>query len=131
MILHQFYFQANKTQEDSIVDCIFCKIASREIPSEIVYEDDDLLFFKDVNPQAPVHILGITKKHISSINDVEDGDAELIGKIFLKFRDIARQYPELEKGHRIIVNTGKESGQTVFHIHFHIIGGRHMGWPPG
>ncbi len=113
------------------MDCIFCKIASHEIPSDIIYEDEKVLFFKDINPQAPIHILGIPKKHISTLNDLQDDDKELLGYIFLKIRDIVKDYPELEKGYRTVANTGKESGQTVFHVHFHILGGRHMGWPPG
>jgi len=114
-----------------MVDCIFCKIASGDIPSDIVYQDDELLIFKDINPQAPVHFLSIPKKHISSINELSEDDSGLIGRIFLKFRDIVKDYPEFNKGYRIVSNTGRESGQTVHHVHFHILGGRHMGWPPG
>lgn len=113
------------------MDCIFCKIISGEIPADTVYQDDDLFVFKDIGPQAPVHILIIPKKHISSVSELSENDAGLIGKIFLKIRDLVKNYPNLEKGYRIVTNTGKESGQTVFHLHFHILGGRHMAWPPG
>ena len=114
-----------------MIDCIFCKIAAHDIPSEIIYEDDEIFFFEDISPQAPVHFLGIPKKHIASISELDENDTNLICKILLKIRDIVKDYPELNKGYRVVINTGKESGQTVRHLHFHIIGGRHMGWPPG
>lgn len=114
-----------------MVDCIFCKIAAGEIPSEVVYQDESMMIFKDINPQAPVHLIIIPKKHIASVDDLTNDDAILIGKIFLQMKEIVKEYSRLDRGYRIICNTGKESGQTVFHIHFHLIGGRHMGWPPG
>ena len=112
-------------------DCIFCKIISGDIPSAVVYNDDDLLLFKDVNPQAPVHLLAIPKKHISSLNDLSAGDAHLIAKLFLKMKELAMGHKEMKKGYRIVTNCGRESGQSVFHIHFHLLGGRPMRWPPG
>ncbi|MFC1557450.1 histidine triad nucleotide-binding protein [candidate division KSB1 bacterium] len=114
-----------------MIDCVFCKVVTNEIPSEKVYEDDDMVFFKDITPQAPVHLLGIPKKHIVNINDLKDEDAGLIAKIFLRIRELVKEYPELSKGYRVVTNSGKESGQSVFHMHIHVIGGRYMGWPPG
>ena len=112
-------------------DCIFCKIVSGDIPSEIVYQDDEVFAFKDINAQAPVHILAVPKKHIASINDLTAEDANLMGTILLKLKEISQRYPELNKGYRIVTNCGRESGQSVFHIHFHLLGGRLMRWPPG
>jgi histidine triad (HIT) family protein len=113
------------------VDCIFCKIFAGEIPSEVVYKDDDILIFKDIDPKAPVHFLAIPGKHIESLNEFTESDTELLGKLFLKMRDIAADLPELKNGYRIVQNNGKEAGQTVFHMHFHLFGGRRMMWPPG
>lgn len=113
------------------MDCIFCKIVAREIPSEIIFEDDEILVFKDINPQAPLHLLGIPKKHIESLNDLDAADTGSVCKILLKFKDLATEFPEFKKGYRVVSNIGREAGQTVFHLHFHMLGGRHMGWPPG
>lgn len=111
-------------------DCIFCKIAAKEIPSAIIYEDEQILAFKDIEPQAPVHVLIIPKKHIDSANDVQEEDKEIIGKIFLKIKDIAKEL-DLDNGYRIVNNCGEDGLQTVNHIHFHLLGGRKMQWPPG
>lgn len=108
-------------------DCIFCKIINRDIPSDIIYEDEEILAFKDINPVAPVHIIFIPKKHISCINMLEDDDANLIGKIFIKIKEVAKQLGIADNGYRIINNCGDDAGQTVKHIHFHIIGGRNLG----
>lgn len=112
-------------------NCIFCKIVRKEIPAKVVYEDEDLLAFHDINPQAPIHILFIPKKHIESLDSLNDSDAELIGKIHLKIRDIARLHGLDKTGYRVVNNTGKDGGQTVFHIHFHLLGLRPLHWPPG
>ncbi|MFC1554657.1 histidine triad nucleotide-binding protein [candidate division KSB1 bacterium] len=112
-------------------DCIFCKIASGDIPANIIFQDDDFAIFEDINPKAPVHFLGIPKKHISSVKELEAEDTKLIGDLMHRMRKVAEDYPELSKGFRIVSNSGKESGQTVFHIHFHLLGGRRMAWPPG
>ncbi|MCP4723565.1 MAG: histidine triad nucleotide-binding protein [bacterium] len=113
------------------MECIFCKIFAGEIPSEIIYKDDDMLIFKDIEPKAPVHFLAIPGKHIESLDKLTESDTEVLGKLFLKMRDIAADIPELENGYRIVQNNGKEAGQTVFHMHFHLFGGRRMMWPPG
>lgn len=112
-------------------DCIFCKIINREIPASIVYEDETMIAFEDINPQAPVHILLIPKEHFPSLNEIPDEKKDLLSRLFLKARDIAREKGIIETGYRIVLNTGRESGQEVFHIHFHILGGRRMTWPPG
>ena len=109
---------------------IFKKIIDREIPAQIVYEDDRCLAFRDVAPQAPVHVLVIPKKEIASLNDLEDGDAELIAHIYLVIRDLARDL-KLEGGYRVVMNSGRDGGQSVDHLHFHLLGGRQLKWPPG
>jgi diadenosine tetraphosphate (Ap4A) HIT family hydrolase len=113
-------------------DCIFCKIAAGEIPSETVYEDEEIMAFKDLQPQAPVHVLVIPRKHISSLDEVQesDEDKELIGHLMSKIRIIAAQLG-LGNGYRIVANTGEDGLQTVQHLHFHLLGGRKMTWPPG
>lgn len=110
--------------------CIFCKIANKEIPAKVVYEDDRIVVFHDLEAQAPVHVLMISKKHIPSLNDVQEEDQELMGYMLLKVKDIAKQL-ELDNGYRLVVNCGEDGLQTVQHIHFHILGKRKMGWPPG
>ena len=112
-------------------DCIFCKIVRKEIPSEIVYEDEKVIAFKDINPQAPYHILVIPKEHYSTLLELKEKDKELIGHIFLVINKIAKDLGFAERGFRVVVNCKEEAGQTVFHIHFHILAGRSMGWPPG
>ncbi len=112
------------------MDCLFCKIASGEIPSSIVYEDGEMLAFRDIDPQAPTHILVIPKKHIISVSDIGDCDGEIIGKIFLKIKEIAIK-EGLENGYRVVTNIGSDGGQSVAHLHFHILGGRALSWPPG
>ena len=112
-------------------DCIFCKMATGEIEPDIVYQDDEILAFRDLNPQAPVHILIIPRRHISTINDMQSGDAELTGKLFLAAAKIADQEGIAEPGYRTVMNCNAGAGQTVFHVHLHLLGGRAMGWPPG
>lgn len=107
-------------------DCIFCKIIKGEIPSNKVYEDNDIIAFKDINPIAPVHILVVPKKHISSLNEIEENDELLIGKIFTTIKKIAKEN-NLENGYRVINNCGKDGRQEVMHIHFHLIGGKKLG----
>ncbi len=111
-------------------NCIFCKISSGEIPAEVVYEDEHILCFKDLDPQAPVHVLIIPKKHIASIQDVSFEDKDLIGHIMLKIKEIADKL-ELENGYRVVINCGEDGLQTVKHLHLHILGKRKMTWPPG
>jgi histidine triad (HIT) family protein len=109
---------------------IFQKIIDREIPADIVFEDDHCLAFRDVSPQAPTHLLVIPKKPIVSIAQLADDDAELLGHLWLTIRDLAEQL-KLDAGYRVVVNCGEQGGQTVDHLHFHLLGGRAMEWPPG
>ncbi len=111
-------------------DCIFCKIASHEIPSEIVYEDEKICVYKDLSPQAPVHVLMIPKKHIESLDDVTEEDQELLGYMLYKVHDIVKLMG-IENGYRVVSNNGEDAFQTVKHMHLHILGGRKFGWPPG
>ena len=111
--------------------CVFCKIISGDIPSEKVYEDDDLLAFEDLSPAAPVHVLIIPKKHMSTLRDIGEADRELIGAIFVAANKIAVEKGLAEEGFRIVANCGENGGQTVFHVHYHLLGGRRMEWPPG
>ena len=113
------------------MNCLFCKIAEKEIPSKIVYEDEHVLAFEDINPQAPVHILVIPKKHISTSLEIKSMDNELIGCMFQAANTIAKEKDIAERGFRLVMNCNHESGQTVFHIHLHLLGGRIMHWPPG
>ncbi len=108
-------------------DCIFCKIINKEIPSNIVYEDDEILAFRDIHPVAPVHVLVIPKKHITSLVELEKEDEAIIGKIYGAINKIAIQEGILEKGFRVIVNCGEDGGQEVKHLHFHLLGGKKMG----
>jgi histidine triad (HIT) family protein len=110
---------------------LFLKIISREIPADIVYENDDVLAFRDVNPQAPLHVLIIPKVHIRTINEMQPQNAELFGKLFLAAQDIAAQQGVAEDGYRVVMNCNSAAGQTVFHVHLHLLGGRQFSWPPG
>ena len=114
-----------------MTDCIFCKIAAGEIPATKVLETDDVVVFRDLNPQAPTHLLAIPRRHIATINDLQDDDAELVGKLYLAARQVAADEGIAESGYRTVMNCGEGAGQTVFHIHLHILGGRPMTWPPG
>ena len=120
-----------KHQRGVDMDCIFCKILKREIPSTIVFEDEYCLAFEDINPQAPVHILVIPKKHIPTTLDIKEEDKELIGHLVVVAAKIAREKGIAEGGYRLVVNTNSDAGQTVFHVHLHLLGGRVMSWPPG
>ena len=108
-------------------DCIFCKIIKREIPSEIVYEDEEIIAFKDINPAAPIHILVIPKKHISSIIEIKKEDEAIIGRIYSVINKIAEDIGIKEKGFRVILNCGEDGGQEVKHIHFHLLAGKKLG----
>ncbi|SHI01960.1 histidine triad (HIT) family protein [Clostridium collagenovorans DSM 3089] len=111
-------------------NCIFCKILKGEIPSEKVYEDEKVYAFKDINPEAPVHVLIIPKKHISSANELTEENKEVIGDVYYAAQKIAKELGIADKGYRIINNCGEDGGQTVFHIHFHLMGGKKLNWPP-
>lgn len=112
-------------------NCLFCKIASGRIPANIVHETEHVLAFRDINPQAPTHVLIIPRRHIATINDLDDGDAELVGRLLTAARDIARQEGTDAAGYRVTMNCNKAAGQTVFHLHLHLLGGRNFSWPPG
>ena len=110
---------------------IFTKIINKEIPANIVYEDDDFLAFNDINPQAPVHILIIPKKEIKTVNDISSSDAIIVGNLFLIAKKIAKQMSIDKDGYRLVMNCNEYGGQSVYHIHLHLIGGRKLSWPPG
>lgn len=112
-------------------DCIFCKIAKGDIPSDIVYEDEKVIAFNDLEPQAPTHILVIPKKHIESLNTIKEEDVEIISYIFDIIPKLAGNLGIKESGYRVVNNCGSDGGQTVGHIHFHVLGGRSLQWPPG
>ncbi len=112
-------------------DTIFSKIINREIPAEILYEDDDILAFKDITAQAPVHFLVIPKLAIKTINDIQPDQAELIGKMVLTAQKLVKEQGVAEGGYRLVMNCNEDGGQTVFHIHMHVLGGRALSWPPG
>lgn len=112
-------------------ETIFSKIIKREIPADIVYEDSDVLAFRDVNPQAPTHILIIPKKPVPTVNDLQEADAVLVGKMFLTAKKLAIENGLAEDGYRLVINCNTRGGQTVYHLHLHLLGGRQFKWPPG
>jgi histidine triad (HIT) family protein len=114
-----------------MADCLFCRIIRREIPGKIVFEDDQMLAFEDINPQAPTHVLVIPKRHIESLNVLESGDDGIVGAIVRRAAAIAKDRGISSGGYRTVFNTNRDAGQTVFHIHLHLLGGRSMAWPPG
>lgn len=109
--------------------CLFCRIVRREIPATIIAETDDCVAFRDINPQAPVHVLVIPRQHVGSLNDATD--AHLVGRLAIVAAEIARKEGIADSGYRAVLNTNADAGQTVFHIHLHLLGGRRLGWPPG
>ncbi len=112
-------------------ETIFSKILSGELPADLVHEDDQCIAFRDINPQAPVHILIIPRKAFASIEAMSDEDEQLVGHLFLVARDLARTFELADSGYRLVINNGSNAGQTVFHLHVHLLGGRAMTWPPG
>ncbi len=112
-------------------DCLFCKIANGQIPATLVYHDDRLVAFKDINPQAPTHVLVIPRRHIASLNDLSAEDDGLVGEMVRRGAALAREHGHGDRGFRTVFNTNADAGQTVFHIHLHVLGGRSLGWPPG
>lgn len=114
-----------------MADCLFCKMVAGEIKPDMVKETDELIAFRDINPQAATHILVVPRKHISTANELTNADAELVGKLVLTAQEIARQEGIAESGYRLVMNCNAGAGQTVFHIHLHLLGGRQMNWPPG
>lgn len=113
------------------MDCIFCKIANKEIPSSVVYEDEKVIAFNDLDPKAPTHVLIIPKQHLSSALDITKENCDIVGHIFYVANEIAKKLGIDKTGFRIVNNCGQDGGQTVGHIHFHLLGGRNLGWPPG
>jgi histidine triad (HIT) family protein len=112
-------------------DCLFCKIVSGEIKGNIVYQDERLVAFRDINPQAAMHVLIVPRRHISSLNDLAPGDDALVGEMIRRAAGLAREHGHSDKGYRTVFNCNADAGQTVFHIHLHVLGGRRFGWPPG
>lgn len=115
----------------SVEDCLFCRIAAGDIDADKILETDDVVAFRDINPQAPTHALIVPRKHIATINDLDEEDARLVGQLFMAARDIAAQEGFAEPGYRVTMNCNPAAGQTVFHIHLHLLGGREFSWPPG
>lgn len=112
-------------------DCIFCKIAAGEIPADIVHQDDLVVAFRDVNPKAPTHVLLIPRRHVASAVELTGTDSEMLGRLFNVAAQVARDAGVAEKGYRMVTNVGAGAGQSVHHLHFHLLGGRSLGWPPG
>jgi histidine triad (HIT) family protein len=111
-------------------DCLFCGIVAGEIPSDRVLETDEVIAFRDIHPQAPTHVLVVPRRHVADVDTLADDDAGLLSALFAAVRRVA-EHERLAKGYRVVTNVGAESGQSVFHLHFHVLGGRRMGWPPG
>ena len=114
-----------------MTNCLFCRIIAGEIPGTILYQDDHLVILKDINPQAPTHALVVPRRHIATLNDLEPGDDALIGEMTRRAAAFAREQGHAEGGYRTVFNCNADAGQTVFHIHMHVLGGRRLGWPPG
>jgi histidine triad (HIT) family protein len=113
------------------MSCLFCKMVAGEIEPDIVFEDDAVMAIRDVNPQAPVHVLVIPREHIATLNDLDDAHAPLLGRLFAVAREVAKAEGIAEKGYRTVFNCNAGAGQSVFHLHLHVLGGRPMNWPPG
>jgi histidine triad (HIT) family protein len=117
-------------REEIVADCLFCKIVSKELDSEVVFESDTIVAFKDINPAAPVHLLVVPREHITSAHELGTRQGELLGEMFEAIATLAREN-DIDGGHRIVTNVGTDAGQSVHHIHFHLLGGRRLNWPPG
>ncbi|WP_028304844.1 histidine triad nucleotide-binding protein [Oceanospirillum maris] len=113
------------------MDCLFCKLVARDIPADIVFEDEDVIAFRDIAPQAPTHILIIPKRHISTLNDLTEEDCALVGRLQFTAQKIAKEIGIADDGYRVVMNCNEDGGQTVYHIHMHLLGGRALAWPPG
>jgi histidine triad (HIT) family protein len=113
------------------MDCLFCKIVAGQIPATLVHQDEMMIAFADINPQAPLHVLIVPRRHIATLNNLSVEDDALVGSLFRRAAAIAREHGCHERGYRTVFNCNREAGQTVFHIHLHLLGGRALGWPPG
>lgn len=113
------------------MECLFCKIANKQIPANLVFESEEILAFRDINPQAPVHLLVVPRKHFSTLNDLTEADAGLTGRLILQAQKLAAAEGIAEGGYRTVFNCNSDGGQSVYHIHLHLLGGRKLGWPPG
>lgn len=111
--------------------CLFCRVIAHELPAKVLHEDDRTIVIQDINPQAPLHCLVIPKKHIATLNDLSPEDDGLVGELFRRAAALAREHGVADRGYRTLFNCNREAGQSVFHIHLHVLGGRPMGWPPG
>ena len=112
-------------------DCLFCRIAAGEIPAKLIHQDDELIAFSDINPQAPLHVLIVPRRHVATLNDLTAAEDALVGSMFRRAAAIATEHGYSERGYRTVFNTHREAGQSVFHIHLHLLAGRSLGWPPG
>jgi histidine triad (HIT) family protein len=112
-------------------DCLFCKIIARDIPGKILFEDDEVVVLEDINPQAPLHALVIPRRHIDTLNDLQGTDDALVGSMFRRAAALAQEHGYADRGYRTVFNCNREAGQSVFHIHLHVLGGRPLAWPPG
>ena len=112
-------------------DCLFCRISAGEIPATLIHQDDELIAFSDINPQAPLHALVVPRRHVATLNDLTPGDDALVGSMFRRAAAIAAQHGYADRGYRTVFNCNREAGQSVFHIHLHVLGGRSFDWPPG
>ena len=112
-------------------DCLFCRIVRGEIPAAKLYDDGEVLAFRDINPEAPVHVLLVPRRHIATLNDLEAADASLVGRLYLAGKQVAVDLGVAESGYRTVINCNRDAGQIVFHIHMHLLAGRELGWPPG
>lgn len=112
-------------------ECLFCRVLAGDIPADIIYESETAIAFRDINPQAPTHVLIIPRQHIATINDIEGAHEAIVGRLFSAARDVAKQEGLADEGYRTVMNCNEAAGQTVFHLHLHLLGGRALGWPPG
>jgi histidine triad (HIT) family protein len=112
-------------------DCLFCKFVSGELQADVVYEDEHVLAFRDINPQAPMHVLIVPKRHIATLNDLKESDTDLLGRLYLAAKEVATGAGYAASGYRTVMNCNADAGQTVYHIHLHVLGGRVLAWPPG
>ena len=119
------------SEENRAGDCLFCKIVAGEIDADKVFESDKVIGFRDINPQAPTHVLFIPREHVATVNELDEAHHGMIGELFAAARDVADREGHADDGYRLVMNCNRAAGQSVFHIHLHLLGGRRMGWPPG